>query len=63
MAKRKSDDSGEKPKKAKLTRRTSDAIEFLAQKLEKKRELKKEDLVTKKKHRAKSLIYLSLGKY
>lgn len=31
MAKRKSDDSGEKPTEAKLKRSTSDAIEFLAE--------------------------------
>ncbi|XP_015764366.1 PREDICTED: uncharacterized protein LOC107343321 [Acropora digitifera] len=43
MAKRKSDDNGEKPKKAKLRRSTSDAIEFLAEKSEKERELKKEE--------------------
>jgi len=49
MAKRKSDDSGEKPKKAKLKRSTSNAIEFLAEKSEKERELKKEELAIKKK--------------
>ncbi|XP_067017578.1 uncharacterized protein [Acropora muricata] len=49
MAKRKSDDNGEKPKKAKLRRSTSDAIEFLAEKSEKERELKKEELGIKKR--------------
>ena len=49
MAIRKSDDSGEKPKKAKLRRSTSDAIGFLAEKSEKERELKKEELAIKKK--------------
>ena len=49
MAKRKSDDNGEKPKKAKLRRSTSDAIEFLAEKSEKERELKKEKLGIKKR--------------
>ena len=37
MAIRKSDDSVEKPKKAKLRRSTSDAIGFLAEKSEKNR--------------------------
>ena len=49
MAKRKSNDNGEKPKKAKLRRSTSDAIEFLAEKSEKERELKKEELGIKKR--------------
>ena len=49
MAIRKSDDSGEKPKKAKLRRSTSDAIGFLAEKSEKERELKKEELAIKKR--------------
>ena len=49
MAKRKSDDNGKKPKKAKLRRSTSDAIEFLAEKSEKERELKKEELGIKKR--------------
>ena len=49
MAKRKSDDNGEKPKKAKLRRSTSDAIEFLTEKSEKERELKKEELGFKKR--------------
>ena len=49
MAKRKSDDNGEKPKKAKLRRSTSDAIEFLAEKSEKERELKKEEFGIKKR--------------
>ena len=47
MTKRKSDDSGEKPKKTKVRRSTSDAIEFLAEKSEKERELKKEELAIK----------------
>ena len=51
IAIRKSDDidSGEKPKKAKLRRSTSDAIGFLAEKSEKERELKKEELVIRKR--------------
>ena len=49
MAIRKSDDSGEKPKKAKLRRSTSDAIGFLAEKSEKERELKKEELAIRKR--------------
>ena len=49
MAKRNSDDSGEKPKKAKLRRSTSDAIEFLTEKSERERELKKEELAMKKR--------------
>ena len=49
MAKRKSDDSGEKQKGAKLRRSTSDAIEFLAEKSEKERELKKEELAIRKR--------------
>ena len=49
MTIRKSDDSGEKPKKAKLRRSTSDAIGFLAEKSEKERELKKEELAIKKR--------------
>lgn len=49
MAKRKSDDTGEKPKRAKLRRSTSDAIELFAEKLEKERELKKEELAIKKR--------------
>ena len=48
IAIRKSDDSGENPKKAKLRRSTSDAIGFLAEKSEKERELKKEELAIKK---------------
>ena len=47
--KRKSDDSGEKSKKSKLRRSTFDAIEFLAEKSEKERELKKEELAVKKR--------------
>ena len=46
---RESDDSGEKPKKAKLRRSTSDAIGFLAEKSEKGRELKKEKLAIRKR--------------
>ena len=42
-------DSGEKPKKAKLRRSTSDAIGFLAEKSEKERELKKEELAIRKR--------------
>ena len=53
MAIRKSDDSGEKPKKAKLRRSTSDAIGFLAEKSEKERELKK-GRVGHQKKRARS---------
>lgn len=49
IAIRKSDDSGEKPKKAKLRRSTSDAIGFLAEKSEKERELKKEELAIRKR--------------
>lgn len=49
MTKRKSDDSGEKPKKTKVRRSTSDAIEFLTEKSEKERELKKEELAIKKR--------------
>ncbi|CAH3154306.1 unnamed protein product, partial [Porites lobata] len=49
MAIRKNDDSGEKPKKAKLRRSTSDAIGFLAEKSEKERELKKEELAIRKR--------------
>ena len=49
MAIRKSDDGGEKPKKAKLRRSTSDAIGFLAEKSAKERELKKEELAIKKR--------------
>ena len=51
IAIRKSDDidSGEKPKNAKLRRSTSDAIEFLAEKSEKERELKKEELAIRKR--------------
>ena len=49
MAIRKSDDGGEKPKKAKLRRSTSDAIGFLAEKSEQERELKKEELAIKKR--------------
>ena len=48
MTKRKSDDSGEKPKKTEVRRSTSDAIEFLAEKAERERELKKEELAIKK---------------
>ena len=48
IAIRKSDDSGEKPKKAKLRRSTSDAI-GLAEKSEKERELKKEELAIRKR--------------
>ena len=49
MTKRKSDDNGEKPKKTKVRRSTSDAIEFLAEKSEKERELKREELAVKKR--------------
>ena len=49
MGKRKSDDSGEKPKKSKLRRSTSNTIEYLAEKSEKERELKKEELAIKKR--------------
>ena len=49
MEKRKSDDSGEKPGKARLRRSTSNAIEFLAEKSEKERELKREELAIKKR--------------
>lgn len=49
MAIRKSDDRGEKPKKAKLRRSTSDAIGFLAEKSEKEREFKKEELAIRKR--------------
>ena len=49
MAKRKSDDSGEKPNKAKLRRSTSDAVVFFAERSEKERELKKEELAIKKR--------------
>ena len=49
MAKRKTDDSGEKPKKTKLRRSTTDAIDFLTEKSEKERELKKEELAIKKR--------------
>ena len=51
IANRKSDniDSGKKPKKAKLRRSTSDAIGFLAEKSEKERELKKEELAIRKR--------------
>ena len=50
MAIRKSDDSGEKPKKAKLRRSTSDAIGVLAEKSEKEKEkeLKKEEFAIRK---------------
>ena len=48
MAKRKSDDSGEKPTKTKL-RSTTDAIDFLTEKSDKERELKKEELAIKKR--------------
>ena len=49
MVIRKSDDSGEKPKNAKLRRSTSDAIGFLAEKSERERELKKEELAIRKR--------------
>lgn len=49
MIKRKSDDSGEKLKKIKVRRSIFDVIEFLIEKLEKERELKKEELVIKKR--------------
>lgn len=39
MAERKSDDSGEKPTKAKLRRNTSNAMEFLAERSEKKKKI------------------------
>lgn len=46
MAKRKSDDSGEK---AKLKRSTSNAMEFLAERSDKERKFKKEELGKKKR--------------
>jgi len=42
MAKRKKDDSSEKPTKAKLRRSTSNAMEFLAERSEKERNLRRE---------------------
>lgn len=48
-AKRKSDDGGEKLKVGELRRSTASAIEYLTEKLEKERELKKEELVVRKR--------------
>ena len=49
MEKRNSDGSGEKQKGTKCRRSTSDAIEFLTEKSEKERELKKEELAFRKR--------------
>lgn len=48
-AKRKSDDGGQKLKVGELRRNTASAIEYLTEKLEKERELKKEELVVRKR--------------
>ena len=48
-SKRKIDDSGEKPKVGKLRRSTASAIEYLTEKSEKERELKKEELAIRKR--------------